>query len=777
LAVPTFQQGEDLIDCINKAMAFLSAVASRFPSSNNQLKTSSNPRNQATIQDGRVTVQQVQGRQTQSFAGTRNRGIAPKRPRSSTWFKEKLILVESQEAGQTEDLDAYDSDCDDISSAKAVLMANLSSCDLDAHSKALSNHVKEKESLSPTLTGFKTESKEKESKYIYKEIVLEKQNKELENILFLKDTFNAFDKIVLDEITEVQTVFNQIEAAVDQCSVDKNAFEIQSNLQLICNDEILKQIMAKDNCAYCYKFVAILMLNKSCVDECNKCLKLKTELLKKKAQSQEKDTVIRKLKDKIKSLSRKDSVENVKKDIDEIETINIELEHNLNAQLQEFFFAIAALKNELRKLKGKNIVETAVSKPRATTAPGMFKLDIEPISHRLKNNRDAHEVYLEKNIENTDTLRGLVECARKQNPSEPLLESACMFTKHVQELLVYVSKTCPSLMKPTKKLVVVTPMNKDKKVRFAEPVTSLSNIPKQTDSLRTKDSNKPLLTSTGVNTTTSASGSKPIGRTFTIVGNKCPLTRFTSTKVVPTKETTNKSVLTPTQGIIVYSRRPKAPKLVGSSSKSKITESRISNSSDPTQSGGSTVSDVPSSSLNDCRFGNDHIAKIMGYGDYQMGNVTISRVYYVEGLGHNLFSDRKPDLSYFHVFGALYYPTNDSKDLVMAYEQYSSRPGPKLMSPRTIRSGLVQNIPSPTPYVPPTKNDWEISFQPMFDEYLNPPPCFDSQVPAVIAPEPAVSTGTPSSTTIDQDAPSTSTSQTTQETPSPVIPLRVEDAD
>ncbi|GJY30035.1 hypothetical protein Tco_0405802 [Tanacetum coccineum] len=94
---------------------------------------------------------------------------------------------------------------------------------------------------------------------------------------------------------------------------------------------------------------------------------------------------------------------------------------------------------------------------------------------------------------------------------------------------------------------------------------------------------------------------KPTGRTFTIVGNKCPLTRFTSTIVVPTKETTNNSVLTPTQGIIVYSRRSKALKLGGSSSKSKITESRISNSSDLTQSGGSTISNVPSSYLNVCR--------------------------------------------------------------------------------------------------------------------------------------------------------------------------------
>ncbi|GJY43268.1 omega-6 fatty acid desaturase, chloroplastic [Tanacetum coccineum] len=137
LAVPTFQQGEDPIDYINKAMAFVSVVASRLPPSNNQLITSSNPRNQATIQDGRVIIQQVQGRQTQSFAGTRNRGIAttsrgnyaagqakivkcynclgeghmakqctrPKRPRSFVWFKEKLMLAEAQEAGQILDIE------------------------------------------------------------------------------------------------------------------------------------------------------------------------------------------------------------------------------------------------------------------------------------------------------------------------------------------------------------------------------------------------------------------------------------------------------------------------------------------------------------------------------------------------------------------------------------------------------------------------------------------------------------------------------------------------
>ncbi|GJT33139.1 hypothetical protein Tco_0923558 [Tanacetum coccineum] len=60
LGVLVFLPGDDPIACLNKAMAFMSTVmASSFLSTNHQLRTSSNLRNQATIQDGRVTVQQV----------------------------------------------------------------------------------------------------------------------------------------------------------------------------------------------------------------------------------------------------------------------------------------------------------------------------------------------------------------------------------------------------------------------------------------------------------------------------------------------------------------------------------------------------------------------------------------------------------------------------------------------------------------------------------------------------------------------------------------------
>ncbi|GJR91547.1 retrovirus-related pol polyprotein from transposon TNT 1-94 [Tanacetum coccineum] len=135
---------------------------------------------------------------------------------------------------------------------------------------------------------------------------------------------------------------------------------------------------------------------------------------------------------------------------------------------------------------------------------------------------------------------------------------------------------------------------------------------------------------------------------------------------------------------------------------------------------------------------------------------------------YELLHNKPPDLSYLHVFGALCYPTNDSENLG------------KLQPKADI--GLVPNPHPSTPFVPPSRTDWDILFQPLFDELFNPPPSVDFLAPEVIAPidevvapEPAVSTSTPSLTTVDQDAPSPSNSQTTPETLPPVIPNDVEE--
>ncbi|GKA97253.1 retrovirus-related pol polyprotein from transposon TNT 1-94 [Tanacetum coccineum] len=104
--------------------------------------------------------------------------------------------------------------------------------------------------------------------------------------------------------------------------------------------------------------------------------------------------------------------------------------------------------------------------------------------------------------------------------------------------------------------------------------------------------------------------------------------------------------------------------------------------------------------------------------------------------------------------------------IAMASEQSSSGPVLHEMTPGTISSGLVQNPPPSTPYVPPTKNDWDLLLQPMFNEYFNPSPSVVSPVRVAAAPRPADPTGSPSLTSINQVAPSTSTSSTKHKTQS-----------
>ncbi|GJU43770.1 putative reverse transcriptase domain-containing protein [Tanacetum coccineum] len=156
LVVPVFQKGDDPIDAINHMMSFLTAVVtSRYPTTNNQLRTSSNPRQQATIYDGKVTVQPVQGRQTTYAAGTTrkytpgasgsNTGkqrtvicynckgeghiakqcTKPKRKRDETWFNDKVLLVQAQASGQalTEEEIAFlaDPGLPDIQTSQTVI--------------------------------------------------------------------------------------------------------------------------------------------------------------------------------------------------------------------------------------------------------------------------------------------------------------------------------------------------------------------------------------------------------------------------------------------------------------------------------------------------------------------------------------------------------------------------------------------------------------------------------------------------------------------------------
>ncbi|GJR76773.1 retrovirus-related pol polyprotein from transposon TNT 1-94 [Tanacetum coccineum] len=108
---------------------------------------------------------------------------------------------------------------------------------------------------------------------------------------------------------------------------------------------------------------------------------------------------------------------------------------------------------------------------------------------------------------------------------------------------------------------------------------------------------------------------------------------------------------------------------------------------------------------------------------------------------YELLHDKPLDLSFLYVFGALCYLTNDSENLGklqpkadIDFDERSSEPILHEMTPATISSGLVPNLPPSTSFVPLLRTDWDNLFQPLFDELLNPPSCVDPPSPKVIAP-------------------------------------------
>nr|GEV96057.1 Gag-Pol polyprotein [Tanacetum cinerariifolium] len=148
-----------------------------------------------------------------------------------------------------------------------------------------------------------------------------------------------------------------------------------------------------------------------------------------------------KLKERIKSLSGNMNKYKVKKDIDEIETINIELDHRVskliaeNEHLKQTYKKLydlikptrvrskeKSLKDELRKLKGKALVDNAITSH--TIALEMIKIDVEPIALRLLNNRTAHSDYLRLTQEQAVILREVVKQEKSQNPLNNSLDHA-----------------------------------------------------------------------------------------------------------------------------------------------------------------------------------------------------------------------------------------------------------------------------------------------------------------------------------------------------------------
>ncbi|GKB25599.1 integrase, catalytic region, zinc finger, CCHC-type containing protein [Tanacetum coccineum] len=593
---------------------------------------------------------------------------------------------------------------------------------------------------------------------------------------------------------------------------------------------------------------------------------------------------------------------------------------------------------------------------------GMFKLDLEPLAPRLLQNREVHIEYLKYAQEQADIHRGIVEQAKAKQPLDKELDFASLW--EIKGMIGFSANTKIGNMKNK---VEAQPRKVNKKNRVVEPTRNV-NVK---HSLLNANS-EPIC----------ASCKKSM---FDGVHDICLLdfvenvnsraksaiqSRITSANIVPPKKTTSYFVEIQKPELKVYSRKPKNVKNVGSSKKAKIVENKNANHSEPNHTWGSNATDIPSSSplVMTVRLGNDHIARIMRYGDYQLGNVTISRTISLDdmlktspicllskasktkswlwhdrlshlnfgtlnklakdglargiprlkfqkdhlcsacALGkskksshqpkakdtnqimepnlsirhfvnfmkmlashikhllpallsrmallkgetrnlvercrtmlilskaplflwaeaintacytqnhsiirhrynktpYELMQEKKPDVSFFYVFCALCYPTNDNDDLskldakadigifigyapakkafriynkrtrkiietihvtfddltAMASEQFSSGPGLQCLTPATSSLGLVPNPVSQQPCISPPRDDWDRLFQPMFDEYFTPPSIVVSPVQEAATLRDVVLAYSFMSTSIDQDAPSSSTPSTQEQ--------------
>ncbi|GJW23884.1 integrase, catalytic region, zinc finger, CCHC-type containing protein [Tanacetum coccineum] len=578
LAVLVFNQGDDPIDTINKMMSFLSTViTSRFPPTNNQLRNSSNPRQQATIYDGRVTVKPLQGRQNSYAAGTSGTRAntsgtgenysgpqrvvkcfncqgeghmarqcpKPKRKRDATWFREKVLLVEAQGNGkvlteeelefladpgiaegpvsqsvithnaayQVDNLDAYDSDCDEISTAKTVSMANLSSYGSNALSKVpisdktnndmLNQSVQEMLYSEPSQFVEHSENEiHSDSNIIsYSQYLIESQN------AAVQDTNSSTQQDAM-----ILSVFEQLSEQVTNCDkVNKDNLMANESLsaELERYKERVKLLEERQNVDLGTREKLIIDDNLGEKYTEKEAKNIDTEIaLEKKVK--ELDNIVCKMGQsaQIVHMLTKPQVfyhNNLK------QALGFQIPFYLKKaqQIRSMLYDGNVIAKETNVILIADSEETLMLEEESRSRSKMFlkqsdpmvlekKVNTKPINYAELNRLSEYfgkRFVPQSELSDEQALHPIIN----QSASSPVKIEA------PENFLSYVRDNCPSIHKPNEKLVTVTPINKKNTVRFADTAASSRNMPNVT--------NRPLLSSTGVKPSTSTSGSKPLGNT------------------------------------------------------------------------------------------------------------------------------------------------------------------------------------------------------------------------------------------------------------------------
>nr|GEX86886.1 retrovirus-related Pol polyprotein from transposon TNT 1-94 [Tanacetum cinerariifolium] len=783
-----FQKGDDPIDAINHMMLFLTVVVtSWYPPTNNKLRNSFNPRQQATINNGRVTgnigllsATTVKDKDTCQSNAQNQRGKGIRQDLGIAEAQTTQYVIANNAAYKVDDLDAYDSDCDEINSAKIALMANLSHYGFDNLAENSMNFEEPNLSTRPTqvkvpkelpkvsmvnsslkklkyhLASFDVVVKERttataitEGTWRFKHTKACFRDEIIPFVKVLKDLFNSFDQFLIDELSKVQNVFNQMKQAVEQHRVKSNRFQDKMKEVLNENEQLLEQAISKD-------IVNIVVTA---------------------------------------------NVKNAYEPVNECENV---------------------------KLKGKAIVVEAVT--LHPIDPELLKIDVAPLAPKLRNNRTVHYDYLKHTQEETTTLMELVENERLLNPLNTSLDYAV-------NLPTSASESQPS--RNTKKKRIQQTQSRAKKNKL-EPYprnvvqivlwyldSGCSKHMTEDRSQLTNFVNKFLGTvkfgndhvakimdygdyKIGNVTFSRVYFVEGLGHNFFSVGQFCD----SDLEVAFCQQT---CFICNLEGV---------DRLTGSQENNLYTLSI-----------GDMMAQGLVRGLPKLKFEKDHLCSACAMGkSKKKSHKPPIRVKSVNGKKYILVIvddysrftwvkclKSKDEASDFiikflkmiqvrlrltslmkHQLLALHSKMMSLKDVIiynrrtrrivetihvdfdelmaMASEQSSSGPTFHEMTPATISSGLVPKHTSSTPFVPPSRNDLDMLFQPLFDELLTPPPSVDPPALEVIAlidegvaPELAESTGSPSSTTVDQDAPSLSKSQTTPKTQPPIIPHDVKE--
>ncbi|GJX70740.1 retrovirus-related pol polyprotein from transposon TNT 1-94 [Tanacetum coccineum] len=496
-------------------------------------------------------------------------------------------------------------------------------------------------------------------------------------------------------------------------------------------------------------------------------------------------------------MKENDKEEKVKHEMDEIETINIELEHsvvkllsenerlhkkikhlkkiykdqfdsikktcalskehsdsliaqlnsksmknaNLKCQIQDNVFVITSLKNNLQKLKGKETVENVTQIPIATTiAPGIFKIDLKPLAPRLLNNMEAHIDYLKHTQEQADILWGIVEQAK----AKQMLDNSLNFAWTVRFENDQIAKIMGYGDYQLGKIIV-------SKVYYVEGLRhNLFSVGQFCDAdleVSFRKNTRFIWNLEGVDL---------------LLGS-----RDTNLYTISLDD------MLKTSSICLRSKASKT--------KSWFWHRRLSYLNFGTLN--KLAKDSLARGLPKIKFKKDNLCSACALGKSKKSShqpkaedtnqeklyllhMDLSGLMHVESINGKkyilLMHDKKLDLSFLHVFGSLCYPTNDSEDLG------------KLNAKANI--GLV---PNPIPQQPcnlTKRYDWDCLFQPMFDEYFNAPTIVVSPVPVAAAPRAVDIADSLVSTSIDQDTPSTSILSTQEQEHSPIISQGVEES-